>query len=297
MTEIESMEIKCNVPWGHIAARTYGPSTGKPVLMVHGYLDNAGSFTRLIKYLPAGYYYVCIDLPGHGWSSHFPSWQRVDFMDYVHMIHFILEALQWQTCIYIGHSMGAQLGIIFSTLQPHRFKKIISLDGIIPPPPTKEEFMESFKDIFMLAIKANSNQAEPFLYTKEEILHALENLRISPLNPDAVNALFERAVTEINGKYKYNRDIRLKAALSLMDIDQFIPILHAVTVPLHIILVSQGIQRIFQSNMHKIISSMNPKALIEIIYIDGVHDVHNNNPEIVGPLVYKMLNSDNSSKL
>ncbi|EZA50799.1 Serine hydrolase-like protein [Ooceraea biroi] len=52
MVEPQFKEVKFTVPWGHVAAKTYGPSEGKPVLMVHGRLDNAGSFTRLMKYLP-----------------------------------------------------------------------------------------------------------------------------------------------------------------------------------------------------------------------------------------------------
>lgn len=35
-------------------------------------------------------------------------------------------------------------------------------------------------------------------------------MRYVILNSEAVDALFERTVTEINGKYIYNRDIRSK---------------------------------------------------------------------------------------
>ncbi|XP_018343424.1 PREDICTED: serine hydrolase-like protein isoform X3 [Trachymyrmex septentrionalis] len=115
MAEVEQFtDIKLSVPWGHVAARTYGSPTGKPVLAVHGRLDNAGTFTRLMKYLPKElFYYVCIDLPGHGWSSHFPSWTILDIMDYAHALYFVLEALQWKTFIYLGHSLGAQIGLEF----------------------------------------------------------------------------------------------------------------------------------------------------------------------------------------
>ncbi|XP_018368995.1 PREDICTED: serine hydrolase-like protein isoform X3 [Trachymyrmex cornetzi] len=115
MAEVEQFtDIKLSVPWGHVAARTYGSPTGKPVLAVHGRLDNAGTFTRLMKYLPKElFYYVCIDLPGHGWSSHFPSWMILDVMDYAHALYFILEVLQWKTFIYLGHSLGAQIELEF----------------------------------------------------------------------------------------------------------------------------------------------------------------------------------------
>ena len=39
---------------------------------MHGYMDNAGTFDRLIPLLPDKFYVVAIDLPGHGFSSHVP---------------------------------------------------------------------------------------------------------------------------------------------------------------------------------------------------------------------------------
>lgn len=47
-------ELKLAVPWGHIAAKIWGPQQGSPVLCLHGWLDNANSFDRLIPLLPKG---------------------------------------------------------------------------------------------------------------------------------------------------------------------------------------------------------------------------------------------------
>lgn len=293
--EQQCMEIKLSVPWGHVAAKAYGSSTGKPVLIVHGHLDNAGSFTRLMKYLPNElFYYVCIDLPGHGWSSHFPPWMICDFMNYTHALYFILEALKWKTFFYIGHSMGAQIGLMFSILQPNRIKKLISLDGILGNPYVKDFLIKHFTDASAFSIEAYHNKKKP-LFTKDEILHAFKTKRFSALNSEAADALFVRAVTKVNEKYKYNRDIQLKNGAFLFkgmnDDEKFTKKL---TVPIYLFVSSKGV--IFPYKNRKLtVESM--KTILKIIYVDGNHDVHNNNPEKIAPFICEILNSDNFSKL
>lgn len=297
MTEVEQFtEIKLAVPWGHVAARTYGSPTGKPVLVVHGRLDNLGSFTRLMKYLPMDlFYYVCIDLPGHGWSSSFPSWMILDVIDYAHTLHFILEALQWKTCIYIGHSMGAQIALIFSIFQPNRIKKLISLDGIIMNSFFIKDLPTYLENASAFSISVNHNKKS---FTKEEIMHALRTMRFSTLNSEAAEAIFERAVTEVDGKYIYNRDIRLKNdPFTFLDIDTCQMLNNRLSISsIYLFVPFHG--AIFPHNEHTLIfETMKAKTMLEIINVDGNHDVHNNNPERVAPFICKILTSEYSSKL
>ncbi|XP_011858122.1 PREDICTED: serine hydrolase-like protein isoform X1 [Vollenhovia emeryi] len=298
MTEVgqQCTEIKLSVPWGHVAAKTYGSSAGKPVLVVHGRLDNAGSFSRLMKYLPNElFYYVCIDLPGHGWSSHFPSWMMLDITDFVHALYFILEALQWETCIYIGHSFGAQIGLMFSVIHPNRIRKLIALDGILMNFYEVDQ-VKYFNKSSTFSIKAGRDE-KPLSFNKEEVLHALKFMRIATLNSEAAEAMFEHAVTKVNGRYIYNRDIRLKNhTLSYMDLKIFQKFNNNLSIPIYLFLSSNGI--VLQYKEHEsVLEIMKSKTMLEITYVDGDHDAHNNNPEKVAPFICKILNSNNSSKL
>jgi len=295
MTEPQSKKIKLTVPWGQIAANTYGSSKGKSVLLVHGFSDNAGSFTRLMKYLPMDdFYYVCVDLPGHGLSSHFPSWLALNYMNYVHILHFILEALEWKTCIFIGHSMGGKLGLMFSVLQPHKIKKIIALDTFLIDFKLKYDLIKYLENTYALT-KANNVK----LFTKEEILYAFQNMRLNALNSEAANALFENAVTEVNGKYKYNRDIRFKTQNFFLQENEYIQFVHKLSIPIYIFIASNGLllTKVNKKRFESLLNEVNPSTKVQIINVNGNHDVHNNNPENVGPFIHEILITDYSSKL
>lgn len=298
MAKVQFEEIKLIVPWGHVAARTYGSRAGEPVLMVHGREDNAGTFTRLMKYLPMeSFYYVCIDLPGHGWSSHFPSWMTLSCVEYANALHFILKALQWQTCIYIGHSMGAQIGIIFSVIEPHRLKKLICLDGFlfIHKQFDKDTFINYYKQQYAYMLKGSSN-VKPPSYTKEEILYAFKNKRLGNLNSEAADALFERAATEVNGKYILNRDVRTKSYPFLhLNLDECRQINCRISAPLYMFIASESALTIGDTFFQKIKDEV--QVPITNFKINGNHDVHNNNPEKIAPYLCEVLNTGEKSKL
>ncbi|XP_054023933.1 serine hydrolase-like protein 2 isoform X1 [Dryobates pubescens] len=102
-------ELKFPVPWGHVAAKAWGPSEGHPVLCLHGWLDNANTFDKLIPLLPKGYYYVAMDFSGHGLSSHRPAGAPYHFLDYVTDVRRVAAALQWRRFTLMGHSMGGSV--------------------------------------------------------------------------------------------------------------------------------------------------------------------------------------------
>ena len=42
------------------------------MLGLHGWRDNSGTFDRIVPLLPPSFYFVAIDVQGHGFSSHLP---------------------------------------------------------------------------------------------------------------------------------------------------------------------------------------------------------------------------------
>ncbi|GJQ65631.1 hypothetical protein Trydic_g7724 [Trypoxylus dichotomus] len=49
-------EIQVSASWGHIAVKLWGHENNTVILCFHGLLDNAGSFNKLIPYLPSCFF-------------------------------------------------------------------------------------------------------------------------------------------------------------------------------------------------------------------------------------------------
>ena len=47
----EATELRIPVPYGHIAGKAWGDPSGKPLLALHGWLDNAGTHDHLVPLL------------------------------------------------------------------------------------------------------------------------------------------------------------------------------------------------------------------------------------------------------
>ena len=61
-------EVRLSLGHIELAAHLFGPADGLPVIALHGWLDNANSFSRLAPQLK-GLRIVALDLAGHGYSG------------------------------------------------------------------------------------------------------------------------------------------------------------------------------------------------------------------------------------
>ncbi|KAG5892994.1 hypothetical protein JTB14_031845 [Gonioctena quinquepunctata] len=193
-------EFEVPVPWGHIACKTWGDETDPPILVVHGRLDNAGAFDRLIPLLPRQFYYICVDLPGHGRSSHFPSPLPIHTLDFVMVYRLILEHFKKDRLIILGHSYGGQLALLFSRLYPEKVEKLVLLDCMILYPVEVDEF----KSYVLKKIEGNINLQKKLAtrhqpkYSYEEAKFRLSSNRYNDesLDPEAAEGLLKRCLKQ-----------------------------------------------------------------------------------------------------
>ncbi|HBM09637.1 MAG TPA: alpha/beta hydrolase, partial [Pseudomonas sp.] len=124
-------EIRLSLPHIEVAAHLYGPEDGQPVIALHGWLDNAATFSRLAPLLE-GVRIVALDLPGHGHSDHRPLGAAYNIWDYAHDVLQTAEQFGWKRFSLLGHSMGAIVSVLLAGAMPDRVERLALIDGVIP---------------------------------------------------------------------------------------------------------------------------------------------------------------------
>ncbi|NWQ66910.1 SEHL2 protein, partial [Neopipo cinnamomea] len=196
-------ELKFPVPWGHVAAKAWGPLEGHPVLCLHGWLDNANTFDRLIPLLPRGYYYVAMDFSGHGLSSHRPAGCLYHFLDYVTDVRRVAEALQWRRFTLMGHSMGnfsfsyCFISPQFCFLYPEMVDKLILLEslGFLLAPEDTEAWLKSKRRVIDRLMSLEAKEQTPKARSPEAALQRLLEAN-SHLTAEGGAVLLQRGATE-----------------------------------------------------------------------------------------------------
>ncbi|WP_456277857.1 alpha/beta fold hydrolase [Bacillus sp. AK128] len=110
MTSHENKHITNRIDGTNIYYETYSsPSTEQPtIVLIHGFLSSTFSFRRLIPLLTRDYNVIAIDFPPFGKSDKSRKFVYT-FQNIASMVIMLLETLQINKPILVGHSMGGQL--------------------------------------------------------------------------------------------------------------------------------------------------------------------------------------------
>ena len=102
---------------------------GELTLLLHGWLDHAGSFDLLAPLLPGRI--VAMDFRGHGDSQWVGPGGFYHFVEYIADLDGALEVLSPQEPVRIvGHSMGAAAALIYAALRPGRVSHLTMIDAV-----------------------------------------------------------------------------------------------------------------------------------------------------------------------
>ncbi len=113
------------------AALSWG-EVGQPVILaLHGWLDNALSFSRLGPLLE-GYRVVAVDLSGHGHSAHRSLDSTYHIWDDLPQLVDIVNALGGEQITLLGHSRGASVATLLAAALADRCNKLVLIDGFLP---------------------------------------------------------------------------------------------------------------------------------------------------------------------
>lgn len=109
------------------AALEWGTPGGIPTLLVHGFLDHAGSWSRVAERLDG--HVVALDLRGHGHSAWVGPGESYHFSEYVADVDALVAALGGRVRL-VGHSMGGTVASIYAGARPAAVERLAIVDGM-----------------------------------------------------------------------------------------------------------------------------------------------------------------------
>ncbi|KAL0893829.1 hypothetical protein ABMA27_013954 [Loxostege sticticalis] len=273
-TEVPTKEIKIPVQYGHIAAKLWGNDQERPILALHGWQDNAGTWDTLAPMLCQNRSILAFDHPGHGHSSWIPPGMHYYPWEYSRLILFLKNYFKWNKVSLLSHSMGSVTSLRFASVFPYDFDCYISVNSLIA------------NDSVSNLIQTRLND-EPPSYPMEE-LHKIWHLGTRK------SVALESPSTKDPNKYHFSRDLRVKHALPQPPNKKFVEALvRRLKCPT---LYIKAIDSPFSSDefsieMREVIEKNNPDY--EKHFVPGTHYVHLNNPERLAPLIKQFMNKHN----
>jgi pimeloyl-ACP methyl ester carboxylesterase len=129
---LQPKAVECRLADERLAALSWGEE-GAPVwLALHGWLDNAASFSRLAPRLveALGIRVVALDFAGHGHSAALPGEHDYALWDYCHDILDAMADLKLERATLLAHSMGAGVACLLAAALPEKVVALRLIDGL-----------------------------------------------------------------------------------------------------------------------------------------------------------------------
>ncbi|CAD7002923.1 probable serine hydrolase [Ceratitis capitata] len=304
MTQGQPIEVRIPVPWGYIAGCWYGDQRERPLLALHGWKDNAGSFARFAPLIADQRALLAIDFPGHGRSSHFPAGMVYRLTDFIRVVQRIARHYKWNKISFIGHSIGAAVSFHYAGLFPNSVDMIIAIDALTAPyhPP------EIHIDAMLVSMEKILDEEERLRgpkprYTYESLQDLLYRSSGQSVKLEHCKFLLERSVRRVEDHpdmYYLTRDSRIK----VMDLNYTPPeLLLAFAQRLHdihcLVLkaeLSYHLNEEHIEDVFRILRANNPTVEFHLMKGEK-HHVHLSSPEKVAAYVVPFISKHSDERL
>lgn len=199
-------ERTIDLPGLHLAARVWGDAALPPLLALHGWLDNAGSFDRLAPRLAPRHHVIALDLPGHGRSGHLPDGAHYHFVDSVDVVLAAAGALGLPRFDLLGHSLGGAVASLVAAAAPERVGRLALIEALGPLADDGSRTLERFRSTYT----ARAGVADKRLRVFADLDAAIAaRVAAGGLNADAARPIVERGVRAAAGGVVWSSDPRL----------------------------------------------------------------------------------------
>jgi pimeloyl-ACP methyl ester carboxylesterase len=115
----------------------WGTPIGEPLVLIHGFLDQARSWEPLVGFLrqrmDPPLWIIAPDCRGHGDSGWAGAGGYYHFPDYVFDLDCVVRALRVSQFKLVGHSMGGTISFLYAGTFPQRVTRLVLIEGMGPP--------------------------------------------------------------------------------------------------------------------------------------------------------------------
>jgi pimeloyl-ACP methyl ester carboxylesterase len=277
-------EIKIDLPHLTLAAKAWGDESLPPLLALHGWLDNAGSFDRLAPLLCTHFHIVAIDFAGHGRSQWRPDGVWYHYVDYISDSIAAVDALGWKKCTLLGHSLGGTVASVFAACRPEAIDRLLLIEALGPIAGEAKQALEQ--------LRRGMDQRESFrekslrIFARED--EAVDARRkANHLSDTAAIAIVSRGLKPVAGGFSWSSDPRLTLATPLrLTEEQILAVLGGIEAKTMLVLAQPEVPYLPRELMQRRIECVQD---IEVHRIQGGHHLHLEDPRPIAALIEKFI--------
>lgn len=267
--------VTITLPHLSLQAQCWGDASLPPLLALHGWLDNAGSFARLAPVLADRYHVIALELPGHGHSDHLPAGSSYHFLDYVRDVLAAADELKLSRYTLLGHSLGAGIASLVAAGRPERIERLFVIEGLGPLGDDGSRTLERFRDA--MTPRTGTVRRLRVFHSIEQAIEARS--MVSDLDGALARPIVERGLIETEGGWSWRSDPALtRPSASRLAEAQIQALLRGIAAPAALLL-AQPATSYLPSEPMRLRAACVPDITVE--HMDGGHHLHLEHPQAV----------------
>ena len=265
------------------AGLAWGEAADPPALLLHGWLDNAGSFAPLARCLPGR---RSVDTRSARTRTQRTSargtWYH--FVDYVSDVMALAQALGLERFDLIGHSMGGAVATLVAAAFPERIGRLVLIEALGPLARPAEACVADLRRAIDARLRLEHKQLKVHA-SRDEARRA--RMQVNGLSSAAAEALIERALMPAPGGYIWSSDPRQTLPTPIHGTEaQYLELLEAIKAPTLTVFAEPPTAYLTGDDAERRLAALQPQ---QIERLPGSHHLHLEDPAPTAALIRDFL--------